>query len=154
MAKLKLLTVDFFHCLFFVAGLFLGMIVCVWIATLWLTPANYIVSFTSSLPSNRTSQSPNMHNMSDPELITKALKIERKKGFSSVVPKVAFMFLTHADLPLGPLWERFFRRYQGLYSIYWHTHPSFRESVPETSVFYGTRIPSQVSLLTLGLSIV
>nr|CAB3472331.1 unnamed protein product [Digitaria exilis] len=35
------------------------------------------------------------------------------------VPKVAFMFLARGDLPLRPLWEKFFAGHEGLYSIYW-----------------------------------
>ncbi|KAJ4960687.1 hypothetical protein NE237_020597 [Protea cynaroides] len=59
-------------------------------------------------------------------------------------PKVAFMFLTKGPLPLAPLWEQFFRGYEGLYSIYVHPDPSFNESeVPQNSVFYGRRINSK-----------
>lgn len=64
-----------------------------------------------------------------------------------LVPKVAFMFLTKGPLPLSPLWEKFFKGHEGLYSIYVHAHPDFNESVPEDSVFHGRRIHSQVSSL-------
>lgn len=60
-------------------------------------------------------------------------------------PKVAFLFLARGDLPLRPLWEKFFAGHQGLYSIYVHTDPSYTGSPPEDSVFYGHMIPSQVT---------
>jgi hypothetical protein len=42
------------------------------------------------------------------------------------VPKVAFMFLTRGDLPLAPLWERFFAGADGEhYSVYVHTTPGW-----------------------------
>ncbi|KAM7520260.1 hypothetical protein LguiB_019222 [Lonicera macranthoides] len=60
------------------------------------------------------------------------------------VPKVAFMFLTPGPLPLAPLWDKFFKGHEGLYSIYVHPHPSYDETlVPQNSVFFGRRIPSQ-----------
>lgn len=59
--------------------------------------------------------------------------------------KVAFMFMTRGELPLGGLWERFFRGNEGLYSIYVHSNPSFNATDPQNSVFYGRRIPSKVS---------
>ena len=63
----------------------------------------------------------------------------------SRTPKVAFMFLTRGPLPLSPLWERFFRGYEGLFTIYIHTNPSYKESMPQGSVFHGRRIPSKAS---------
>lgn len=87
-----------------------------------------------------------MHNMSDDELLSRAA-MAQGKGFSdgSLVPKVAFMFLTHRAVHLSLVWEKFFGGHQGFYSIYWHAHPSYVDSMPVDSVFYGTRIPSQVS---------
>lgn len=67
----------------------------------------------------------------------------RKEPFERV-PKIAFMFLTRGPLPLHPLWERFFRGHEGLYSIYVHPMPSFRLNVTNTSPFYGREIPSQI----------
>lgn len=60
------------------------------------------------------------------------------------VPKVAFMFLTAGPLPLALLWEKFFKGHNGFYSIYVHSLPSYADEMPQNSVFYGTRIPSQV----------
>eukprot|EP00257_Ricinus_communis_P003973 XP_002516755.3 uncharacterized protein LOC8261208 [Ricinus communis] len=83
-----------------------------------------------------------MHNISDEELLLRAstvpIPVEAK-----IVPKVAFMFLTYGPLPFAPLWEKYFQGHEGLYSIYVHPHPSYNDSWPETSVFYGRRIPSQ-----------
>ncbi|XP_042500869.1 glycosyltransferase BC10-like [Macadamia integrifolia] len=58
-------------------------------------------------------------------------------------PKVAFMFLTRGRLPLRPLWERFFSRHHGLFSIYLHCPPDFNEEPPQSSVFFNRRILSK-----------
>ena len=95
-----------------------------------------------------------MHNMSDKELIWKASMIPQVEGYSyDYTPKVAFMFLTKGSLPLAPLWDLFFKGHEGLYSIYVHTHPSYTDSWPQNSVFYGRRIPSKVTTL-LYISII
>ncbi|XP_027179623.1 uncharacterized protein LOC113778418 [Coffea eugenioides] len=85
-----------------------------------------------------------MHNMTDEELFWRASMVPQIKEFPhKFLPKVAFMFLTPGPLPLAPLWEKFFKGYQGLYSIYLHPHPSCNDSWPQGSVFYGRRIPSK-----------
>ncbi|KAJ4831083.1 hypothetical protein Tsubulata_006071 [Turnera subulata] len=87
-----------------------------------------------------------MHNMTDDVLFRQALMVSSRVENSSngyYVPKVAFLFLTKGLLPLSPLWEKFFRGHEGLYSIYVHPPPSYNESVPQDSVFYGRRITSQ-----------
>lgn len=86
------------------------------------------------------------HNMTDEELLQMAVKVRRSVS-KQYVPKVAFMFLTKGPLPFAPLWEKFFKDHEGLYSVYLHSHPSYEETFPENSVFYGRRIPSQVSLI-------
>ncbi|KAF3526801.1 hypothetical protein F2Q69_00051049 [Brassica cretica] len=96
-----------------------------------------------------------MHNMEDNELFWRASmdpKIPTRPRYISSspypfsrTPKVAFMFLTRGPLPLSPLWERFFRGYEGLFTIYIHTNPSYKESMPQGSVFHGRRIPSKAS---------
>ncbi|THG23782.1 hypothetical protein TEA_011672 [Camellia sinensis var. sinensis] len=108
------------------------------------------LSFTSSNgKSNYTSvslkeQRSLIHNMSDEELLWRASMVPRIQELPyKNVPKVAFMFLTMGPLPLAPLWEMFFKGHEGFYTIYVHSHPSFNESVPESSVFHGRRIPSQ-----------
>ncbi|XP_058088712.1 glycosyltransferase BC10 [Magnolia sinica] len=87
-----------------------------------------------------------MHDMSDPELLWRASMVPRRDGKAPYrrVPKVAFMFLTRGPLSLAPLWEKFFKGNDGLYSIYVHSHPSFNGTVPEESIFHGRRIPSKV----------
>ncbi|CAL9071925.1 unnamed protein product [Musa textilis] len=60
-------------------------------------------------------------------------------------PTVAFMFLGRRRIPFRSLWELFFGGHDGLFSIYIHTSPDFREEPPEDSVFYRRRIPSKVS---------
>ncbi|EXC20501.1 hypothetical protein L484_027054 [Morus notabilis] len=83
-----------------------------------------------------------MHDMNDEELLRRASMVPRVQD-QHVRPKVAFMFLTKGPLPLAPLWEKFFQGHEGFYSIYVHSHPSFNDTMPESSVFYGRRIPSQ-----------
>ncbi|XP_062115073.1 glycosyltransferase BC10-like [Humulus lupulus] len=78
-----------------------------------------------------------LHNMEDNELFSRASSVPR------TLPKVAFMFLTKGPIPLGPLWEIFFNGHEDLYNIYIHSHPSFIDSTPQNSVFYGRMIPSQ-----------
>ncbi|TYI72784.1 hypothetical protein E1A91_D07G083200v1 [Gossypium mustelinum] len=84
-----------------------------------------------------------MHNMSDQELLLRASSRVPRLQESRGHPKIAFMFLTGGPLPLAPLWENFFEGHQGFYTIYVHSHPHYNQTVPQTSVFYGRRIPSQ-----------
>lgn len=87
------------------------------------------------------------HNMSDAELLWLASMVPKRKGMPiKRVPKVAFMFLTKGPLPLAPLWEKFFKGNEELYSIYVHALPGFRLEVPSSSVFYGRQIPSKETL--------
>ncbi|KAK6921201.1 Glycosyl transferase, family 14, partial [Dillenia turbinata] len=85
------------------------------------------------------------HKMDEDELFWRASMVPTIPTYPDKrVPKVAFMFLTKGPSPLSPLWEKFFKGNERLYSIYVHTHPSFNMSVPEDSVFYRRRIPSKV----------
>ncbi|XP_016507094.1 glycosyltransferase BC10-like [Nicotiana tabacum] len=87
-----------------------------------------------------------LHTMSDKELFWRASLASRIKEYPCKrVPKIAFMFLTKGQLPFAPLWERFFKGQQGLYSIYIHSLPPFRADYPPSSVFYKRHIPSQVA---------
>lgn len=85
-----------------------------------------------------------MHAMNEEELLWRASMdpLIHKPPFKQT-PKVAFLFLTKGPVLLAPLWERFFKGNEGLYSIYVHPNPSFNGTVPESSVFHGRRIPSQ-----------
>ncbi|XP_059659174.1 glycosyltransferase BC10-like [Cornus florida] len=84
------------------------------------------------------------HDMEDDELLWRASMTPRIQEFPvKRVPKVAFMFLTRGPVLLAPLWEKFFKGHEGLYSIYVHSDPSFNESEPQNSVFHGRRIPSK-----------
>lgn len=92
------------------------------------------------------------HDMEDGELLWRASMAPRIREYPfDRVPKIAFMFLTKGPVLLAPLWERFFRGHEGMYSIYVHSSPSWNGSEPEGSVFSGRRIPSQVSLTTIQL---
>ncbi|KAK1311860.1 hypothetical protein QJS10_CPA07g00921 [Acorus calamus] len=84
--------------------------------------------------------------MSDPELLWRASFVPQVKKYPfKRVPKIAFMFLTRGPLPLSPIWERFLKGHEGLYSIYIHSLPSYRAEFPPTSPFYQRQIPSQVA---------
>ncbi|XP_072965350.1 glycosyltransferase BC10-like [Typha angustifolia] len=86
-----------------------------------------------------------MHDMTDDELLWRASMVPRiERPPTALVPKVAFLFLAKGGLPFAPLWEKFFKGHEGLYSIYVHSDPSFNGSEPEDSVFYDRRIPSKV----------
>ncbi|XP_043710171.1 glycosyltransferase BC10-like [Telopea speciosissima] len=85
------------------------------------------------------------HHMNDRELLLRASKVPRTQQFPyKIAPKVAFMFLSRGSLPFGPLWEKFFKGHEGMYSIYVHSNPSYNGSIePEGCVFHGRRIPSK-----------
>ncbi|KAK6914790.1 Glycosyl transferase, family 14 [Dillenia turbinata] len=85
-----------------------------------------------------------MHPMNDTELLWRASLVPQIKDYPfERTPKIAFMFLTRGPLPMAPLWERFFKGHEGLYSIYVHSLPSYVADFPPSSVFYGRQIPSQ-----------
>ncbi|KAG7586285.1 Glycosyl transferase family 14 [Arabidopsis thaliana x Arabidopsis arenosa] len=86
-----------------------------------------------------------MHDTEDAELLWRASMDPNIRGYPYPrIPKVAFMFLTWGPLPLAPLWERFFRGHEGLFTIYVHTNLSnYNEFMLQGSVFYGRRIPSK-----------
>ncbi|ONK75923.1 uncharacterized protein A4U43_C03F22000 [Asparagus officinalis] len=87
-----------------------------------------------------------MHSMSDEELLWRASFVPQVKEYPyNRVPKIAFMYLTRGPLPLSPLWEKFYRGNEGLYSIYIHALPSYVANFSSDSVFYQRQIPSQVS---------
>lgn len=87
-----------------------------------------------------------LHTMTDTELLWRASFVPKIKEYPfERVPKIAFMFLTKGPLPLAPLWERFFKGYEGMYSIYIHPSPSFEAVFGPSSVFYRRQIPSQVA---------
>uniref|UniRef100_A0A2P2JZ01 Uncharacterized protein n=2 Tax=Rhizophora mucronata TaxID=61149 RepID=A0A2P2JZ01_RHIMU len=87
-----------------------------------------------------------MHKMNDTELLWRASFAPEIKEFPfKRVPKLAFMFLSKGPLPLAPLWERFFKGHEGLYTIYVHTAPSYVANFAPSSVFYKRQIPSQVA---------
>ncbi|XP_066374712.1 glycosyltransferase BC10-like [Miscanthus floridulus] len=84
------------------------------------------------------------NNMTDEELLWWASMSPKVRATPyHRVPKVAFLFLARGDLPLRPLWEKFFQGHDGLYSIYVHADPSYTGSPPEDSVFYDRMIRSQ-----------
>lgn len=87
-----------------------------------------------------------LHTMNDSELLWRASFVPRIKRYPfRRIPKIAFMFLTKGLLPMAPLWERFYKGHEGLYSIYIHSMPSYEADFPPSSVFYRRQIPSQIA---------
>jgi hypothetical protein len=88
------------------------------------------------------------HSMTDDELFWRASLVPRAEDFPfQRVPKVAFLFMTRGPVHFAPLWDKFFRGHQGLYSVYVHTVPDYKLNVSKNSAFYGRQIPSEVSLV-------
>ncbi|KAI3818280.1 hypothetical protein L1987_12084 [Smallanthus sonchifolius] len=97
-------------------------------------------SFSSSEFTDSTGFVDLWHSLSNNELMEKVARVPR------VIEgpwKVAFMFLTRGHLPLGSLWEKFFKGHEDLFSIYLHTFPDFNYEPPNSSMFYKRRIPSK-----------
>ncbi|ESW07591.1 hypothetical protein PHAVU_010G142800 [Phaseolus vulgaris] len=87
-----------------------------------------------------------LHSMNDTELFWRATFVPRVKNYPfERTPKIAFMFLTKGPLPMAPLWEKFFKGNERLYSIYVHSLPSYSADFPPSSVFHRRQIPSQVA---------
>lgn len=85
------------------------------------------------------------HSMNDTELLWRASIEPQRNGYPfKRVPKLAFMFLAKGPLPFAPLWEKFFKGNEGLYSIYVHSLPNYKSDFSRSSVFYRRYIPSQV----------
>ncbi|GAA0145245.1 transferase [Lithospermum erythrorhizon] len=84
------------------------------------------------------------HSMNDSVLLWRASLVPQIKTYPfKRTPKIAFMFLARGQLPMAPLWEKFFKGNQDLYSIYMHSLPSYKPDFPPSSVFYQRNIPSQ-----------
>ncbi|XP_047333229.1 glycosyltransferase BC10-like [Impatiens glandulifera] len=85
------------------------------------------------------------HDMNDEELMWRASLTPKIKALPfKTVPKLAFLFLTRGPVWLSPLWEKFFKGYDGLYSIYVHSHPGYNQTDhQESGLFHGRRIPSK-----------
>ncbi|XP_010545645.1 PREDICTED: uncharacterized protein LOC104817942 [Tarenaya hassleriana] len=85
------------------------------------------------------------HSMNDSELLWRASLEPRIGNYPfKRVPKMAFMFLVKGPLPFAPLWERFFKGHESLFSIYVHALPNYKPDFRSSSVFYRRFIPSQV----------
>lgn len=143
----RLLTPRFFRFLLLFLFLSLG------ISLISMFPANYLrLQYQSSVGSYGIERwigppSKLFHNMTDTELFWRASLVPRIRTYPfKRVPRIAFMFLTKGPLPLAPLWERFFKGHEGLYSIYIHSLPSYVAQFAPSSVFHKRQIPSQVLL--------
>ncbi|EMS66025.1 hypothetical protein TRIUR3_18883 [Triticum urartu] len=91
-----------------------------------------------------------MHDMTDDQLFWRASMVPVAAEYPfKRVPKVAFTFRTgRGELPLAPLWERFFRGNEDRFSVYVHAPPGMTVNVSADSPFYGRQIPSQHYLPT------
>lgn len=147
----------FSHVLAFASGLLIGITIITFSLKSFSPNFQSLQSLPASIStlhnaSKVTIFTPNestkvIHDMTEEELLWRASMVPRIKELPyKHVPKVAFMFLTKGPVFLGPLWERFFKGNEGFYSIYVHSHPSFNQTLPQTSVFHGRRIPSKVSV--------
>ncbi|KAL0288253.1 UNVERIFIED_CONTAM: Glycosyltransferase BC10 [Sesamum angustifolium] len=110
-----------------------------------LSPALPTPTFTGRIGLREYMRPPRaMHDMTEEELLWRASMVPKIQEYPfRRIPKIAFMFLTKGDLPMAPLWERFFKGHEGLYSIYVHSQPSHNITTPKTSVFYRRQIPSK-----------
>ncbi|XP_011072929.1 uncharacterized protein LOC105158025 [Sesamum indicum] len=110
-----------------------------------LSPALPTPPFTGRIGLRQYLRPPRaMHDMTEEELLWRASMVPKIQEYPfRRIPKIAFMFLTKGDLPMAPLWERFFKGHEGLYSIYVHSQPSHNITTPKTSVFYRRQIPSK-----------
>lgn len=87
------------------------------------------------------------HNMDDEELLWRASMVPKMSGVPfEFTPKIAFMYLARGTVALAPLWDKFFKGNEGLFSVYVHSNPFFNATVPQDSAFYGRWIPSKVSI--------
>ncbi|XP_042413991.1 glycosyltransferase BC10-like [Zingiber officinale] len=109
-------------------------------------PSAIALSVDRSTAASKSPSEATMHGMTEEELLWRASMVPRIRRPPSAEskPKVAFLFLTRGELPLAPLWEKFFEGNEGLYSVYVHANPEFNGSAPpKGSAFYGRRIPSK-----------
>ncbi|XP_051145733.1 glycosyltransferase BC10 [Andrographis paniculata] len=146
----------------FVTGLTSGVIICFHYKSfsfnLHVSNGQFSIFSSPSLlsPPNRTTvskptdligallQSPAAHGMTDEELTWRASMAPKIREYPfKRIPKVAFMFLTRGPVTLAPLWDKFFKGHQGLYTVYVHSDPSYNGSEDVGSVFHGRRIPSK-----------
>ncbi|KAK4410519.1 hypothetical protein Sango_0124900 [Sesamum angolense] len=87
-----------------------------------------------------------LHEMNDTELFWRASFVPKIEKYPfDRTPKIAFMFLTRGPLPLAPLWEKFLKGKDKLYSIYIHSLPLYQPEFLPSSAFYGRQIRSQVA---------
>lgn len=136
----------FSHFLIFGFGLVLGITLTSHLNNLLSFHLSHPTIIKHSPPPSPPSP-PSPRAMKDDELLWKASMVPHVRRYPfKRIPKVAFMFLTRGELPMAPLWEKFFKGHHGLYSIYVHSSPSFNGTFPNTSVFHGRTIPSKVSL--------
>ena len=71
---------------------------------------------------------------------------------STLVPRIAFLFLVRGSIPFEPLWEKFFSGNEGKYSLYVHAAPGYR--FPNTSLFFQKEIAQSKPVVRMSRSLV
>ena len=71
---------------------------------------------------------------------------------STLVPRIAFLFLVRGPIPFEPLWEKFFSKNEGKYSLYVHAAPGYR--FPNTSLFFQKEIAQSKHVERMSRSLV
>lgn len=74
------------------------------------------------------------------------------KSSSTLVPRIAFLFLVRGSIPFEPLWEKFFSGNEGKYSLYVHAAPGYR--FPNTSLFFQKEIAQTKPVERMSRSLV
>ena len=71
---------------------------------------------------------------------------------STLVPRIAFLFLVRGPIPFEPLWEKFFSGNEGKYTLYVHAAPGYR--FPNTSLFFQKEIAQSKHVARMSRSLV
>ncbi|KAL4568883.1 hypothetical protein LXL04_024500 [Taraxacum kok-saghyz] len=132
-----------FNCFIFSMGLSIGFVFAFYSKNI-LAPIQISISSYIPMTSSPMLQPDAIHPTVQTRPFLLAQTISPPLLVESTPPnKVAFMFLTRGPIPLSQLWELFFKGHEGLFSIYVHAHPSYNDTIPQDSVFHGTRIASK-----------
>lgn len=64
-----------------------------------------------------------------------------KRPMATGTPRIAFLFLTRGEIPMEPVWKKFFAGHEGKYSIYVHS-TDVDHKYPPGSLFHNRTIPA------------
>lgn len=146
------LSTFFLFFIFLGVGVLVGVVTSLHLMGILKTQGMYF-NLNSGIPTTSVilrSEVPVQHNMQDDELLWRASLVPQRPGMPiGRTMRVAFMFNTVGTLPLATVWDKFFYGHEHLFSVYVHAHPSYVSEVPETSVFFGRYVRSQVRCLLI-----